>query len=270
MEYFIIANEEAIRLAAFAGLLALFALAEALWPRRARVQRRTGRWVTNLAISLINTAALRVAVPVLAVGTAAWAAAAQIGLLNVIEAPYWLRFVIALAALDLVIYWQHRVFHVVPALWRIHRMHHADRDIDVTTALRFHPVEILISMGIKIAAVVALGAPPAAVILFEVVLNGIAMFNHANLGIAPALDRVLRAVIVTPDMHRVHHSVIPGETNSNYGFNLSLWDRLFGSYTPQPAKGHDRMTIGLAEFQDDRPGRLGFALWLPFMRNARP
>ena len=168
--------------------------------------------------------------------------------------------------LDLVIYAQHVVFHHVPLLWRIHRVHHADRDIDASTALRFHPVEIILSMGIKIAVVMALGAPPAAVIAFEIILNGMAMFNHANLRLPGALDGLLRLAVVTPDMHRVHHSVHMRETNSNFGFNLSLWDRLFGTYRAAPEDGHDRMTIGLAEYQDDRPSQLGFALWLPFTK----
>lgn len=262
-------NEGVIRLAAFAGLLTLFVATESWRPRRARVQGRGLRWATNMAISLFNTVALRVAVPVLAVGAAAWAVEREIGLLNSLDAPWWLAVIVSLLALDVVIYAQHVMFHRVPVLWRVHRVHHTDRDIDATTALRFHPVEIVISMGIKIAVVVAIGAPAAAVILFEVVLNGMAMFNHANMNLPPALDRVLRAVVVTPDMHRVHHSVIRQETDSNFGFNLSAWDRLFGTYRAQPEKGHEGMTIGLAEYQDDRPSHLGFALWLPFAREAK-
>lgn len=270
MEDLVTSQEGAIRLAAFAGLLTLFAAAESLWPRRGRVQGRARRWTTNLAVSLINTAALRVAVPVLAVGAAVWAGEAGIGLFNAAGVPYWAAFAVSLVVLDCVIYWQHVIFHRVPLLWRVHRMHHTDRDIDATTALRFHPVEIVISMGVKIAVVLALGVPAAAVIVFEVVLNGMAMFNHANLRLPARLDALLRLAVVTPDMHRVHHSVAPAETNSNFGFNLSVWDRLFRSYRAQPDKGHEGMTIGLAAYQDDRPGRLGFALWLPFMREPRP
>jgi sterol desaturase/sphingolipid hydroxylase (fatty acid hydroxylase superfamily) len=210
--------------------------------------------------------ALRVAVPVLAVGAAGFAQRLDVGLLNLWDPAPWLAFVIALVVLDLVIYAQHVVVHHVPLLWRIHRVHHADRDIDASTALRFHPVEIILSMGIKIAVVMALGAPPAAVIAFEIILNGMAMFNHANLRLPGALDGLLRLAVVTPDMHRVHHSVHMRETNSNFGFNLSLWDRLFGTYRAAPEDGHDRMTIGLAEYQDDRPSQLGFALWLPFTK----
>jgi len=266
MEQFFVANEGAIRLAAFAGLLTLFVAAEAIWPRRTRTLPRTRRWVTNGLMTLLNTLALRVLVPVLAVGAAAFAQGMDLGLLNALDLAPWLAVLLAVVLLDAAIYAQHVVFHYVPVLWRIHRVHHVDRDIDVTTALRFHPVEILLSMAVKIALVVALGAPPAAVILFEVVLNGMAMFNHANLRLPLGLDRALRWLVVTPDMHRVHHSVRMPETNSNFGFNLSLWDRLFGTYKEEPADGHTQMTIGLAEFQDDRPARLGFSLWLPFSK----
>ena len=266
MEQFFISNEGAIRLAAFAGLLTLFILAEALWPRRDRALGRFQRWTTNGLMTILNTVALRVAVPVLAVGAAGFAQRMDVGLLNMLDVAQWVTVLAAIILLDAAIYAQHLVFHHVPVLWRIHRVHHVDRDIDVTTALRFHPVEILLSMVIKIALVVALGAPPAAVIIFEVLLNGTAMFNHANLRLPLGFDRVLRWLIVTPDMHRVHHSVRVPETNSNFGFNLSLWDRLFGTYKDQPDDGHTSMTIGLSEFQDDRPARLGFSLWLPFSK----
>ncbi|MGD1934704.1 MAG: sterol desaturase family protein [Candidatus Phaeomarinobacter sp.] len=266
MDQFLIINEGPIRLAAFAGLLTLFVLAEALWPRRDRTVSRAVRWTTNGLMTLLNTVALRILVPVLAVGAAAFAQSNSIGLLNMLDIAPWAAVLVAVVVLDAAIYAQHVIFHHVPILWRIHRVHHVDRDIDVTTALRFHPVEILLSMGIKIALVMALGAPPAAVILFEVVLNGMAMFNHANLRLPMGLERALRLVVVTPDMHRVHHSVRVSETNSNFGFSLSLWDRLFGTYKAQPEDGHTNMTIGLSEFQDDRPARLGFSLWLPFSK----
>ncbi|MEP0068811.1 sterol desaturase family protein [Pyruvatibacter sp.] len=266
MEQFFISNEGAIRLAAFAGLLTLFILAEALWPRRDRALGRFQRWTTNGLMTILNTVALRVAVPVLAVGAAGFAQRMDVGLLNMLDVAQWVTVLAAIILLDAAIYAQHLIFHHVPVLWRIHRVHHVDRDIDVTTALRFHPVEILLSMVIKIALVVALGAPPAAVIIFEVLLNGTAMFNHANLRLPLGFDRALRWLIVTPDMHRVHHSVRVPETNSNFGFNLSLWDRLFGTYKDQPDDGHTSMTIGLSEFQDDRPARLGFSLWLPFSK----
>jgi sterol desaturase/sphingolipid hydroxylase (fatty acid hydroxylase superfamily) len=186
------------------------------------------------------------------------------GLLNTLALPDWLSLALAVLLLDLVIYLQHVMFHAVPALWRLHRMHHADLDLDVTTGARFHPIEILLSMGLKLAAVAALGAPALAVLVFEVLLNATAMFNHANLKIPVALDRVLRWVIVTPDMHRVHHSVVPRETNSNFGFNLPWWDRLLGTYRAQPAAGHEAMTIGLEAFRAPRDLRLDRMLVQPF------
>ncbi len=266
MEAFLLTHEGTVRLAVFGGLLLVFVAAEAVWPRRARTQPRTLRWITNIIVSVLNTLALRVAVPVLAVGAAAWAQAAGIGLFNFTAVSGVAAFVITLLVMDAAIYAQHLVFHHVPVLWRIHRVHHADRDIDATTALRFHPVEIVLSMGIKIGIVIALGAPPAAVIAFETILNGMAMFNHANLRLPTKLDALLRIFVVTPDMHRVHHSVHVFETNSNFGFNLSWWDRLFGTYRRAPRDGQETMTIGLSEFQDDRPSTLGFTLWLPFVR----
>lgn len=268
MEHYLVSNESAVRLMAFGGLLVLFVLAEAIWPRRDRTQPRLRRWTTNALISVLNTISLRVLVPVLAVGAAGFAQRMDVGLLNMLDFGALATFLAAVVLLDAAIYFQHLLFHRVPLFWRIHRVHHADRDIDVTTALRFHPVEIILSMVIKIVLVVALGAPPAAVIAFEIILNGVAMFNHANLRLPGRLDAVLRLLVVTPDMHRVHHSVRPHETNSNFGFNLSLWDRLFGTYKDAPEDGHEHMTIGLNTFQDDRPSRLGFALWLPFSKGT--
>lgn len=265
MEDFILNHEPRLRLAAFAGLLALFAFVEALRPRRRRNHARWRRWPVNLGIVLIDSLVLRIAFPLLAVGVAAWAETRNLGLLALFDLPAWLAIALSLLVLDCAIYWQHRLFHEVPLFWRMHRMHHCDQDIDVTTALRFHPLEIVLSMLIKMAIVVALGAPPAAVVLFEVVLNGTAMFNHANARLPAGLDRLLRLVVVTPDMHRVHHSVRGEETDSNYGFNLPWWDRLFGSYRDQPADGHDGMTIGLSAYRDDAPTRLGWLLALPFL-----
>ncbi len=261
-------HEALIRLAAFLGLFALFALLEALYPRRRRVQGRAARWGTNLAIILLGSAttrAMAVFLPLLAVGAALDAGAHGWGLLNLLGGALWLRVLVAVLLLDFAIWLQHLLFHKVPLLWRLHRVHHADRDIDVTTALRFHPVEIAASMLIKIGVVYLIGAPALGVVLFEILLNGSAMFNHANMRLPLGLDRVLRLFLVTPDMHRVHHSVRPDEFNSNYGFALSLWDRLFGTYRDQPRMGHEAMTIGL-EWQDERPARLGWALLLPFRR----
>jgi sterol desaturase/sphingolipid hydroxylase (fatty acid hydroxylase superfamily) len=261
MENTILQYEPAIRMAAFLGVLGLVALAEIIAPRRALSVSKLRRWASNLGIVFLNSALVRLIFPVAATGFAAFAAARGWGLFNHLVLPYWAGFVASIVLLDLAIYFQHVLFHAVPALWRLHRMHHADLDFDVTTGARFHPLEILLSMVIKFGAIAALGAPAAAVIVFEVLLNATAMFNHANLRLPLELDHVLRLVVVTPDMHRVHHSVEECEANSNFGFNLPIWDRLFGTYRAQPAAGHERMTIGLREPREakrvsDLPGML--------------
>ncbi|MFM7655941.1 MAG: sterol desaturase family protein [Paracoccaceae bacterium] len=256
------------RLGVFAGLFALFATLEALAPRRARSQPRGARWFTNLSIVILDTLALRalaIALPLLAVGAAVDAGRMGWGLFNTLDWPLWLEVVLAILILDLAIWAQHLVTHKVPILWRFHRVHHADRDFDVTTALRFHPVEILASMMLKIGLVYLLGPAALAVLLFEIILNGTAMFNHSNLRLSLWLDRVVRLVLVTPDMHRVHHSIHRHEHDSNYGFALSVWDRMFRTYRPMPEAGHDKMTVGL-EWQDERPSRLAWALMLPFRK----
>lgn len=252
----------------FLGLFALFAGLEALVPRRERSLTRVRRWPTNLAITLLNTVALRglaVVLPLLAIGAAMDAQAQGWGLFNRLDWPGWLELVLAVLILDLAIWAQHLVTHKVPFFWRFHRVHHADRDMDVTTGFRFHPVEILASMGLKIGLVYLLGPSALAVLVFEVLLSGTALFNHSNLALPGPLDRVLRLVLVTPDMHRVHHSVHREEHDSNYGFALSVWDRLFGTYVPEPKAGHVGMVVGL-EWQDERPARLGWSLGLPFRR----
>ncbi|RMF36021.1 MAG: sterol desaturase family protein [Alphaproteobacteria bacterium] len=260
-------NETLIRLSAFFGLFVVFALWEAARPRRARTMPRSRRWLTNWAISIIDTLTLRamaLVLPVMATGAALDAAAQGWGLFNRLDWPAWLEILLAVIVLDLAIWAQHLVMHKVPVLWRLHRVHHVDRDFDVTTAIRFHPVEIALSMLIKIGLVYALGAPVIGVIGFAIILNGMAMFNHANIALPRRLDALLRLIVVTPDMHRVHHSVRREEHDSNYGFNLSLWDRLFRTYSPQPAGGHNGMTIGLAGHQDERPASLGWSLMFPF------
>ncbi len=259
-------SEAVVRLSVFLGLLGVLLLAETLWPRRQRALPRFGRWLTNFSIVILDTIAVRALGALTAVGTALWASETGTGLLNQFSAPVWLTFAVAVIILDLSIYVQHWAIHKIPFLWRFHKIHHADRDFDVTTALRFHPVEIILSMLYKCAVVWALGPSVLAVIIFEVILNGMAMFNHANLKLPLWLDRLLRILIVTPDMHRVHHSVHPVETNSNYGFNLSVWDRLFKTYTAQPRDGHDDMTIGLSQYQDTAPARLDWVLFIPFRR----
>lgn len=260
----LLSHEPFVRGAVFFLVLAVMAAAEVASPRRRREIPRVLRWTNNLALVVLDTVVLRLVFPVLAVGFAAIAQARGFGLFNLVEVPGWLAVLASIVILDLVIYLQHVLFHAVPGLWRLHRVHHADLEIDVTTGLRFHPIEILLSMAIKLAAVAALGAPPLAVLLFEVVLNGMAMFNHANVKLPEGVDRLLRLVIVTPDMHRVHHSILPAETNSNYGFNLSWWDRLLGTYRPQPAAGHEGMTIGIELFRDRRELWLDRMLTQPF------
>jgi len=255
-----------LRLGVFIGLLLLFAALEAYAPRRVRVQPRQGRWITNIAFTVLNTLALRavaIGVPLLAVGAAVDAAANGWGLLNSVDWPLWAEVVLAVAFFDFAIWAQHLITHKVPLFWRFHRVHHADRDFDVTTAIRFHPIEIVASMGVKIALVYLIGPAAVAVVLFEIILNGTALFNHANLRLPLGLDRALRLVLVTPDMHRVHHSVHRSEHDSNYGFALSVWDRLFRTYRAQPVGGHEAMQVGL-QWQDDKPTRLGWSLWLPF------
>lgn len=263
MEY-----ELALRLSVFLGLFAVLAWAEAILPRRDRTQPRWNRWTTNWAISFTNTAALQLlalAAPLLAVGAALDADRLGWGLLNWVSWFWALELLLAILVLDFAIWVQHVLSHKIPLLWRFHRVHHADRDMDVSTAIRFHPVEIAFSMCVKIGLVYVLGPSAWAVIVFEVLLNATALFNHANLRLPLWVDRILRQVLVTPDMHRVHHSVHRHEHDSNYGFALSIWDRIFGTYIAQPEKGHQQMNVGLT-WQDDRPSRLGWTLLLPFRR----
>ena len=262
-------NEAIIRLAVFAGLFVLFALLEAWAPRRARLHTRSKRWVTNWAITIANTLTLRsllaLGLPFLAVGAAVDAASNGWGLFNNLNLPVGVEILAAILIFDLAIWAQHLITHKIPILWRLHRVHHADVDFDVTTAIRFHPVEIALSMLLKIGLVYIIGPAAIAIVLFEILLNGTAMFNHSNLKLPDRLDRIMRLILVTPDMHRVHHSVHRHEHDSNYGFALSIWDRMFRTYIPQPSEGHEDMKIGL-EWQDDRPTRLGWSLALPFFR----
>lgn len=253
------ASEPLIRLGFFLGVLLLMAVWEALTPRRPQTVGRLLRWPNNLALVVLNTLAVRLVFPLAGVGMALVAQAHGWGLFHLVALPAWLTIPAAVLLLDLTIYAQHVTFHAVPVLWRLHRMHHADLEFDVTTGLRFHPVEILLSMVIKLAAVAILGAAPIAVLVFEVVLNVTSMFNHGNVRLPGALDRMVRFVVVTPDMHRVHHSIVRRETDSNFGFNVPWWDRLFGTYHAQPAAGHDHMTIGIERFRDVRE------LWLDRM-----
>jgi sterol desaturase/sphingolipid hydroxylase (fatty acid hydroxylase superfamily) len=268
MPTFLLSYEPGIRLTAFGGVFVVMALWELAGPRRKQSIGRGWRWPNNLGVVVVNTLLLRILFPVTAVGLALVAEARGFGLFNGVEVPFWLAVIASVVVLDLAIYLQHVLFHAVPGLWRLHRMHHADLDFDVTTGLRFHPVEILLSMLIKFAAIGALGAPALAALVFEVLLNTTSMFNHGNVRIPPAIDRVLRWLVVTPDMHRVHHSIVVRETNSNFGFNLSWWDRLFGTYRAQPTAGHEGMTIGIEEFRARRELGLDRMLLQPLRGGA--
>jgi len=261
--------EPLIRLGSFAGIFAAMALWELLAPRRRQAIGRSRRWPSNLGIVALNTLLVRLVFPVAAVGVALLAETRGWGLFRVLPAPASLAVITSVILLDLAIYFQHVLFHAVPVLWRLHRMHHTDLEFDVSTGARFHPFEIVLSMVIKLGVVVALGAPAVAVLIFEVLLNATSMFNHGNVRIPMQLDRALRCVLVTPDMHRVHHSVAPRETNSNFGFNLPWWDRLFGTYRAQPAAGHEGMTIGIEQFREPRELRLDRMLTQPFRDDDR-
>ncbi|MGJ8563882.1 MAG: sterol desaturase family protein [Alphaproteobacteria bacterium] len=259
-------SPDTLRLAIFFGLLFLFAVLEALQPRKIRTQPRHKRWVTNIGMVVVDSLAVRLLGPLIAMAAAGYVTANGWGLLNMTGLPVWADMIIALLMLDFAIYIQHVIFHRVPLFWRFHKVHHADRDIDVTTALRFHPIEIVISMLYKAFIIILLGPSVLAVLIFEIILNGMAMFNHANLRLPLGLDRLLRALLVTPDMHRVHHSVVAKETHSNFGFNLAIWDKLLGTYRAQPKAGHDAMIIGLPNYQTDKPSGLIWSLFLPFKR----
>ncbi|MGB9081501.1 MAG: sterol desaturase family protein [Desulfuromonadaceae bacterium] len=256
--------EQMVRFSVFAGILLLVALWEIIAPRRPLLDNKRRRWFTNLSLVVIDTAAVRLLFPILPVALAQLAEVRGWGILTVMGMPLWINILLSVIILDFIIYLQHVLFHHIPALWRLHRMHHTDLDLDVTSGNRFHPLEILLSTLIKMAAVLFLGAPAVAVLAFEVVLNACAMFNHGNIKLPAGLDRLLRLFLVTPDMHRVHHSTIVRETNSNFGFNLPWWDRICGTYRPQPEKGHLGMTIGLKEFRDPEKLTLLRLLLQPF------
>ncbi len=269
MAPFLLAHEPAIRFGAFAGIFAVMALWEVLAPRRRQTIGRWRRWPGNLGIVVLDSVLVRLLFPTAAVGVALYAETHGWGLLHVLKAPNWLALGASVLLLDLAIYLQHVLFHAVPVLWRLHRMHHTDLEFDLTTGARFHPLEILLSLGIKLGVIVALGSPATAVLVFEVLLNATSMFNHGNVRLPMPLDRLLRRILVTPDMHRVHHSWHPDETNANFGFNLPWWDRLFGTYRAQPRDGHLNMTIGIQQFRDPRELRLDRMLWQPFRVDQR-
>jgi|SRR5680860_262282 len=263
-------HEGLIRFGSFCAVFAVMAVWEMLAPRRELTLTRAQRWVGNLGVVLIDTLLVRLIFPAAVVGGAVFAGAEGWGLLNYLSTPMWIAIPLAILALDLAIYLQHVLFHAVPALWRVHRMHHADLDFDVTTGVRFHPFEILLSLFIKLGVVLALGLPALSVLIFEVILSITSLFNHSNVCISPRLERVLRWLVVTPEMHRVHHSIDAPETNSNFGFNLPWWDRLFGTYCAQPRLGHEGMTLGIETYRDHRLCTGIFNLLrLPFLGDAR-
>ncbi|MCM2308718.1 MAG: sterol desaturase family protein [Sulfuritalea sp.] len=267
---FALANEAAIRLAAFFGIFALMASWETAAPRRTRLHSRTVRWTANLGLVVFNTVLVRLLFPFAAVAFAVLATQRGWGLLNNLALPQWAALVLAVVALDFAIYLQHVMFHAVPALWRLHRVHHADPDFDVTTGARFHPIEIMLSMLIKFSVIAVLGAPAAAVLVFEILLNATAMFNHANVKLPAGFDAQLRLLLVTPDMHRVHHSTDVAEANSNFGFNLPWWDRLFGTYRAVAQMPQERMAIGVQGLTGDpRCVSLAGLLAIPFLDAGR-
>ena len=264
MQDLVVHFEPHARLSVFLGVFVLVALWELAAPRRPLRVAKAVRWTGNIGLVVLNTALLRLVFPAAAAGIAVVAGSQGWGLFNALGWPTWVEVVLAIVVLDLAIYCQHVMFHAVPALWRLHMVHHADLDFDLTTGVRFHPFEVLLSMVIKMAVVAALGAPPLAVILFEMLLSATSIFNHGNIVLPPAFDRLLRLVVVTPDMHRVHHSTVANETNSNFGFSLPWWDRMLGTYRARPAAGHENMTIGLEQFREPRLQRLWHMLALPF------
>ena len=262
---FIMSNETVIRLSFFLGIFAVMALWEFIAPRRALTVSKIVRWTNNLGLVFLNTIILRLLFPAAAVGMAAFTSEQGWGLLNYYAVSAMLAVIVSVVVMDFIIYLQHVMVHAIPVLWRLHRVHHADLDYDVTTGARFHPIEIILSMLIKFATIVLLGPPVVAVVIFEVMLNATAMFNHSNVRLNLVVDRWLRLLVVTPDMHRVHHSVTIRETNSNFGFNMPWWDRFFGTYRAQPAAGHIGMTIGLSQFRDPKRLTLPWMLALPFI-----
>ncbi len=269
IETAVIVHEPFIRLVFFAAIFTIVAVAEALRPRRKLVASKQKRWINNILLSFTDTIVLRLAFPVLPVGIALFCAGKGWGIFNYFHFPLWIAVICGVALLDLVIYVQHKMFHLIPVFWRLHKVHHIDQDIDVTTGLRFHPLEMILSMIIKMTAVAVLGVPPISVVIFEILLNGATMFNHSNWNIPLVADRIIRLLIVTPDMHRVHHSVIVDETNSNYGFSFPWWDRIFGTYRREPENGHLQMKIGLNGYFDPKYLQLSQMLITPFISHGK-
>lgn len=268
MNNFLLDNEIAIRLFFFFSIFAVMAAWEIKLPKRELTQSKSVRWINNIGLVVLNSFLLRIIFPTAAIGVAFFAQENGWGLFNYWEIPYFLSVVICIVLMDGAIYLQHALMHAIPMFWRLHRMHHTDMDLDVTSGSRFHPIEIILSMIFKFAFIVALGSPPEAVLIFEILLNGSAMFNHSNVQLPEKIDSALRKVIVTPDMHRIHHSVVEHEANTNFGFALSIWDRMFGTYTEQPEAGHQGMTIGISTFRDKKYLTLPWMLAQPFVGNV--
>jgi len=269
MNMFIIDNEVFVRLIFFCGIFAFMAVWEMIAPRRSLSNPRGTRWFNNLTLTFLNSLIVRLFIPITAIEFALYCREHNWGIFNVSGIPEWEAGILSIVVLDLTIYAQHFFFHRIPLFWRFHRMHHTDLDIDVTSGARFHPVEIIISMGIKMVIIVILGAPAWSVLLFEVLLNATSMFNHSNVFMNYRIDKFLRIFLVTPDMHRVHHSVIIQETNSNFGFNFPCWDHFFGTYRDQPASGHEAMSVGLANYRDQKWLTLPWMLAVPFSDKYR-
>ena len=261
-------SDTILRLTFFLSILFILIIAEIFLPKKNRIHKRKDRWITNGLITLINTASVNIvhiAIPLIAIVAAIDVSNGKMGLFNIINFPIWIEIILTVIILDFIIWGQHLLSHKIPFVWRFHRMHHTDRDLDVTTAVRFHPFEIIFSMFIKITSIYILGASAIAVIIFEIMLNGMAMFNHANLRIPFRIENVLRKFIVTPDLHRIHHSIYIDEHNKNFGFSLSIWDKIFKCYLDQPRDGHKDMKLGL-KWQNDKPTKLGWSLWIPFKK----
>ena len=262
---FITENESFIRLSAFLGFFFLLTIIEVFSPRRDLLKLRRFRWLNNFGLVVVSSFLVRFLFPTAAIGVAIAVDANQWGMLHYFDLPQWLMIVLGFIILDFFIYTQHVMFHSLPLLWRMHRVHHSDLDCDVTTGLRFHPFEIVVSMLIKFVTIIAVGPPVVAVILFEVVLNAASMFTHSNIKLPGAVDHILRFLIVTPDMHRVHHSMKENETNSNFGFFISGWDRIFGTYRKEPELGHEKMQIGLRQFSEAKWQNFRWLILLPFV-----
>ena len=261
-------SDTILRLTFFLSILFILIIAEIFLPKKNRIHKRKDRWITNGLITLINTASVNIvhiAIPLIAIVAAIDVSNGKMGLFNIINFPIWIEIILTVIILDFIIWGQHLLSHKIPFVWRFHRMHHTDRDLDVTTAVRFHPFEIIFSMFIKITSIYILGASAIAVIIFEIMLNGMAMFNHANLRIPFRIENILRKFIVTPDLHRIHHSIYIDEHNKNFGFSLSIWDKIFKCYLDQPRDGHKDMKLGL-KWQNDKPTKLGWSLWIPFKK----